>query len=128
MTKQDEKSNMNFWQERIDLAASFRWAERFNFHEGVANHFSLAVDESGSKSLMNPKQSHFGRIKASDLIEIDANNPETLNGPNAPDATAWGLHGSIHRHCPHAKCVIHVHSIHATVLATLKDSRLPPID
>ncbi len=122
------KSNLNFKQERIDLAASFRWAERFNFHEGVANHFSLAVNHSGSKFLMNPNQSHFARIKASDLIEVNADDPETLSGPNAPDATAWGLHGSIHRHCPHAKCVMHVHSIHATVLATLKDSRLPPVD
>ena len=26
--------------ERIDLAAAFRLAERFNFHEAVANHFS----------------------------------------------------------------------------------------
>jgi ribulose-5-phosphate 4-epimerase/fuculose-1-phosphate aldolase len=122
------KSNLNFWQERIDLAASFRWAERFNFHEGVVNHFSLAVNDSGSKFLMNPNQSHFARIKASNLIEIDANNPKTLSGPNAPDPTAWGLHGSIHRNCPHAKCAMHVHSIHATVLASLKDSRLPPID
>ena len=30
--------------------------------------------------------------------------------------------------CPHARCVMHVHSIHATVLACLKDSTLPPLD
>ena len=48
--------------------------------------------------------------------------------PDAPDPTAWGLHGSIHRHCSHARCVMHVHSIHATVLACLEDSSLPPID
>jgi len=42
--------------------------------------------------------------------------------------TAWGLHGSIHRHCPHARCVMHVHPIYATVLASLADSNLPPID
>jgi ribulose-5-phosphate 4-epimerase/fuculose-1-phosphate aldolase len=71
---------------------------------------------------------HFSRVKASDMIVVDANDPETLSGPNAPDATAWGLHGGIHRHCPHARCAMHVHSIHATVLATLKDSRLLPID
>jgi ribulose-5-phosphate 4-epimerase/fuculose-1-phosphate aldolase len=77
---------------------------------------------------MNPNQMHFGRIKASDMIEVDANDPDTLEGPNAPDPTAWGLHGGIHRHCPHARCAMHVHSIYATVLATLKDSRLLPID
>jgi ribulose-5-phosphate 4-epimerase/fuculose-1-phosphate aldolase len=71
---------------------------------------------------------HFSRVKASDMIMVDANDPETLSGPNAPDPTAWGLHGGIHRHCPHARCAMHVHSIHATVLATLKDSRLLPID
>uniref|UniRef100_UPI002FDA1336 class II aldolase/adducin family protein n=1 Tax=Pontibaca methylaminivorans TaxID=515897 RepID=UPI002FDA1336 len=65
---------------------------------------------------------------ASDLIVIDADDPATLEGPDAPDPTAWGLHGAIHRRCPHARCVMHVHSIFATVLATLKDSRLPPID
>jgi ribulose-5-phosphate 4-epimerase/fuculose-1-phosphate aldolase len=59
---------------------------------------------------------------------LDANDPATLSRPGAPDPTAWGLHGSIHRLCPQARCVMHVHSIHATVLASLADSRLPPID
>jgi ribulose-5-phosphate 4-epimerase/fuculose-1-phosphate aldolase len=51
-----------------------------------------------------------------------------MEGPDAPDPTAWGLHGSLHRLCPHARCAMHVHSIHATVLASLADSRLLPID
>jgi ribulose-5-phosphate 4-epimerase/fuculose-1-phosphate aldolase len=115
-------------QARIDLAAAFRWAARLDLHEGVANHFSLATNDSGTRFLINPNQGHFARIKASELIEIDANDPETLASPNAPDITAWGLHGGIHRHCSHARCVMHVHSHYATVLACLKDSRLLPID
>jgi len=122
------RENMNHWQERVDLAAAFRWTARLNMHEGVANHFSLAINEDGTRFLMNPNQAHFSRIKASDLIVVDANDPDTLKGPNAPDPTAWGLHGGVHRHCPHARCAMHVHSIHATVLACLQDSRLPPID
>jgi ribulose-5-phosphate 4-epimerase/fuculose-1-phosphate aldolase len=51
-----------------------------------------------------------------------------LNRPDAPDPTAWGLHGAIHRNVPHARCVMHVHSIFSTVLASLADSRLPAID
>lgn len=121
-------SNITNWQERVDLAASFRWTARLNMHEAVANHFSLAVNDTGTQFLMNPNQVHFSRIRASDLLLLDANDPRTLELPNAPDPTAWGLHGSIHRHVPHARCVMHVHSIFSTVLACLKDSGLPPID
>lgn len=122
------RPNLGHWQDRVDLAAAFRWTARLNLHEGVANHFSFAINEDGTQFLMNPNQMHFSRIKASDMLVVDANDPETLTGPNAPDPTAWGLHGGIHRHCPHARCAMHVHSIHATVLASLADSRLPPID
>jgi ribulose-5-phosphate 4-epimerase/fuculose-1-phosphate aldolase len=121
------QSNITHWQERVDMAAAFRWTERLNFHEAVANHFSLAVNEDGTQFLMNPNQMHFARIKASDLLLLDANNPDVLDSPDAPDPTAWGLHGAVHRNCPHARCVMHVHSIHATVLASLKDSNLPPM-
>ncbi|MGD9861910.1 MAG: class II aldolase and adducin N-terminal domain-containing protein [Pseudodonghicola sp.] len=128
MTVTNLRPNMNHWPERVDLAAAFRWTARLEMHEAVANHFSLAVNDDGTRFLMNPNQMHFARIRASDLLLIDANDPETLNGPDAPDPTAWGLHGGIHRACPHARCVMHVHSIFATVLASLADSSLPPID
>ena len=117
-----------YWAERVDLAAAFRWTARLDMHEGVANHFSLAVNEDGSKFLMNPNQVHFSRIRASDLLLIDANDPDTMARPDAPDPTAWGLHGSIHRLCPHARCVLHAHPSFSTVLASLADSTLPPID
>src|SRR6056297_324665 len=128
MNAPKQTANLTHWDERVDLAAAFRWTARLNMHESVANHFSLAINDDGTRFLMNPNQMHFSRIKASDLIEVDANDPDTLNKPGAPDPTAWGLHGGLHRHCPRARCAMHVHSIHATVLATLTDSRLPPID
>jgi ribulose-5-phosphate 4-epimerase/fuculose-1-phosphate aldolase len=48
-------------------------------HEGVANHFSLAVNEDGTEFLINPKK-HFSRIRASDLWVIDANDPDSAKG------------------------------------------------
>ena len=113
---------------RADLSAAFRWAVRLNYHEGVANHFSVAINDSSSQFLINPNQRHFSTIKASDLLLLDTSNQDTMSQANAPDPTAWGLHGAVHKHCPHARCVLHVHSIFSTVLACLKDSRLPAID
>ncbi|MGI9512161.1 MAG: class II aldolase and adducin N-terminal domain-containing protein [Anderseniella sp.] len=121
-------NQLDHFEIRVDLAAAFRWTARLNMHEGVANHFSVAVNEDGTQFLMNPNQMHFARIKASDLLLLDANDSDTMTRPDAPDPTAWGLHGAIHRLCPHARVAMHVHSIHATVLATLDDPSLPPID
>ena len=49
MNASDLRSNMNNWQERVDLAAAFRWTVRLNMHEAVANHFSLAINDEGTK-------------------------------------------------------------------------------
>jgi ribulose-5-phosphate 4-epimerase/fuculose-1-phosphate aldolase len=65
-------------------------------------------------------------MRASDLLELDA-RAEVQTGDNV-DPTAWAIHGAIHRKLPQARCIMHLHSKHATVLACLKDPALPPID
>ena len=130
MSEQLSKESMaklNYENERIDLACAFRWTVRMGMHEAIANHFSITVNSDGSRFLINPKK-HFSRIKASDLLLLDINTPPDLKNQDAPDLTAWGLHGSIHRNCPHARCLIHVHPTYSTVLASLADSNLQPID
>ena len=119
---------MKYQQQRIDLAAAFQMAAKLGYNEAVANHFSLMVGDQGKHFLINPNQRHFSLIRASDIILLDANDPSEMDKPNAPDATAWGLHGGVHRHVEHARCIMHVHSTYATVLASLKDANLPPVD
>ena len=118
----------NFKQERVNLAAAFRWAARMNMHEAVANHFSLAVSDDGSQFLLNPIGLHFSEICASDLILLDSNDSSTMSQPNAPDPTAWAIHGAIHRNNPQARCILHVHPKYATILACLEDKTMKPID
>ncbi len=130
MSEQLSKESMaklNYENERIDLACAFRWTVRMGMHEAIANHFSITVNSDGSRFLINPKK-HFSRIKASDLLLLDSNDPPDFKDIYAPDMTAWGLHGSIHRNCPHARCLIHVHPTFSTILASLADSNLQPID
>ena len=125
---QKDQSQLEHYRERCELACAFRWAVRHDFHEAAANHFSLAVSEDGSQFLINPNGTHFSRVKASNIILCHANDPDTMKRPDAPDPSAWGLHGSLHRNLPHARCILHVHSTYATVLASLQDSLMQPID
>jgi ribulose-5-phosphate 4-epimerase/fuculose-1-phosphate aldolase len=115
-------------QLRIDLAAAFRLAAHFDWHESVGNHFSVAVSEDGSRFLLNAKWQHFSTIRANDLLLLDARDPATMRRPNAPDASAWCIHGAIHRARPQARVLLHCHPPYATALACLKDPALKPID
>jgi len=57
---------------RRDLAAIFRWTARQDMHEGISNHFSYAVSDDGQLFLMNPFGIHFSKLKASDMLLVDA--------------------------------------------------------
>jgi ribulose-5-phosphate 4-epimerase/fuculose-1-phosphate aldolase len=115
-------------QLRIDLAAAFRLAVQFDWHESVGNHFSAAVSADGKRFLMNPKWRHFGSIRASELVLLDTDDREVMSRSDAPDVSAWTIHGTIHRECPSLRVMLHCHPPYATALATLKDPAIKPID
>jgi ribulose-5-phosphate 4-epimerase/fuculose-1-phosphate aldolase len=121
-TANDEKSM------RIDLAAAFRLAAKYGWHEAVANHFSLATSSDGKQFLMNPRWRHFSQIKASELLHLHADDKETMKRPDAPDVTAWSIHGRLHAILPHARCILHLHPTYATVIASLANPEIKAID
>ena len=121
-------SDIDEAQVRIDLAAALRLACRSDWHEGVANHFSAAVSADGRKFLVNPRWVHWSRVKASDLVLCDADDPATMERPDAPDPSAWSIHSALHRNLPQARVALHLHPAHATALCALKDPTILPVD
>jgi len=116
------------YEDRVNLTSVFRMTARLDMHESVANHFSYAVSDDGKQFLINPLGRHFSNIRASELLLLDADDDSTMNKPNAPDPTAWAIHGAMHRNLPQARCILHLHPKYATVLASIEDQGLPPID
>ena len=115
-------------QTRIDLAAAFRWAARLDMHESIANHFSATVSDDGKRFLLNPVGRHFSRVRASELLLLDARNPDVLQGAQAPDPTAWYLHAELHQRLPRARCILHTHMANSTALCCLKDFEFLMLD
>jgi ribulose-5-phosphate 4-epimerase/fuculose-1-phosphate aldolase len=113
---------------RVDLAACLRLAARNDWHEAVANHFSAAVSDDGRRFLVTPRWRHFSRVRASDLLLVDADDPATMDRPDAPDPTAWNIHSALHRRLPQARVALHLHPPYLTALAALKDPTIHPID
>jgi ribulose-5-phosphate 4-epimerase/fuculose-1-phosphate aldolase len=115
-------------QLRHDLAAAFRIVAQMGWSESVGNHFSAAVSADGKRFLLNRKWQHFATIRSQDLLLLDADDPGVMERDDAPDASAWTIHGTMHRLCPVARVIIHCHPPYATALATLRDPTLKPID
>ncbi len=113
---------------RIDLAAAFRLCARFGWHESVGNHFSAALSADGRRFVMNRKWRHFATIRASDLQVLDVDDAPAMTGPDAPDASAWCIHGNAHARVPQARVILHCNPIAAATLTTLADPRIVPID
>jgi ribulose-5-phosphate 4-epimerase/fuculose-1-phosphate aldolase len=113
---------------REDLAAAFRICHRMGWSESVGNHFSAAVSADGRQFLLNPKWQHFATIRPDDLLLLDADDASVMDRENAPDPSAWAVHGALHRALPQARVILHCHSPYATALACLEDPRLLPID
>jgi ribulose-5-phosphate 4-epimerase/fuculose-1-phosphate aldolase len=115
-------------QLRIDLAAVFRLFSKMDMHESVANHLSAAVSEDGKKFIMNRRWMHFDNVTASNLQLLDSENKALMSTSEAPDPSAWAIHGNVHRRLPKAKVVLHLHPSYATALSTLIDPRILPLD
>ncbi|VUT13611.1 Decarboxylase NovR [Klebsiella huaxiensis] len=114
-------------QTRIDLAATFRIIAHLGMHEAVANHFSAAISADGKKFLLNPKWKHFSRIRASDLLLLDADDKTCAHRADV-DATAWAIHGQIHQRLPEVRVVLHLHPVYTTSVACLETPHIPPVD
>ncbi|MFT6915488.1 MAG: ribulose-5-phosphate 4-epimerase/fuculose-1-phosphate aldolase [Motiliproteus sp.] len=97
-------------------------------HESVANHLSAAVSPDGKQFLMNRRWMHFANVTASNLQSLDSEDDSIMLTDDAPDVSAWSIHGNVHRSLPAARVILHVHSTYATALSTLKDPRILPID
>ncbi|MBU2965832.1 class II aldolase and adducin N-terminal domain-containing protein [Amphritea sp. 2_MG-2023] len=114
-------------QTRIDLAVAFRIVAHLGMHEAVANHFSAAVSADGKQFLINPKWMHFSRIRASDLLLLDADDASNNDNPKV-DATAWSIHGQLHQRLPHVRVAMHLHPVYTTAVSTMENPHIPPID
>ncbi len=114
------------WQARVDLAAALRLAAHFGLNEAIDNHFSYAVPGKDDRFLLNPYGLHWSEVRASDILEVDAEG-KVVAGDGEAEVTAFCIHSRIHLRYPRARCVLHTHMPYATSLSLLEDGRLAPV-
>ena len=111
-------------QARLDLAAAYRLAVRFGFHEAIDNHFSLLLPGRDDLMLLNPYPLHWTEITAGNLLLTDFQG-NRLEGSHEVESTALHIHAPLHQANPEGfRCLLHTHMPYATALACRQGGRL----
>lgn len=124
MTAQITQSSINasraaIVRDREDLALAFRLAERFGFHEGICNHFSVRLVTEDERYLINPYGVHWSEIEADSLLMIDGEG-KILQGDGEVEATARFIHVAGHRANLRHRVLLHTHMPYATAMTMLE--------
>jgi ribulose-5-phosphate 4-epimerase/fuculose-1-phosphate aldolase len=112
---------------RVELVAAFRIAARLGMHEGICNHFSLALTDDGRQFLVNPHGYQFGELRAGDLLRVEVGG-RVLSGEGEVEPSALFIHGRMHLARPELRCILHTHMPYATALTSIEGGRLEPIN
>lgn len=104
--------------DRKQLSLAFRLAEKFGFHEGICNHFSVQLDGEEERYLINPYGVHWSQMRPERLLLIDAHG-NTISGEGTVEDSALFIHLAAHRANPRHKAVLHTHMPYATTLTLL---------
>lgn len=103
---------------RVDLAACHRITVCEDLHEGTWNQFSCKVPERPGHLLLTPGMTHFSRVTASNLVELDSEG-SAVSGEGRLNRSAWAIHHPIQTARADIVCALHVHAPYSTALCSI---------
>jgi ribulose-5-phosphate 4-epimerase/fuculose-1-phosphate aldolase len=113
------------WEARLDLAAAYRLAARFGWHDMLGNHFSLRVPGTTDQYLLNPLGLFFEEITASSLVKLDVKGNVLSEAPHGINKAGEVIHGGILAARPDVASVMHLHSSAGAGVSAQEEGLLP---
>ena len=113
------------WAVREDLAACYRLVAREGWDDLVFTHISARVPGPEHHFLINPFGLLFEEITASSLVKIDLDGEIQLDTGYKVNAAGFTIHSAIHEASDEHRCVIHLHTLDGTAVASTEEGLLP---
>ena len=110
---------------RQDLAAAFRLAAQYDWHDQLATHMSVRLPGTTPRFLINPYGLFFEEVTASSLVVVDPDGTLLSPSPHGVNKAGFIIHSAIHRARVDAQCVIHLHTIAGSAVAAHPAGLLP---
>jgi ribulose-5-phosphate 4-epimerase/fuculose-1-phosphate aldolase len=112
-------------QQRVDLAACYRLADRYKMGKIIWNHITARVPGTADELLVFRLGCRYDEVTASNLLKISIDGRALDGRADSVNQAAYIIHGGIYRHRPDVMCVMHSHSRGGQAVSCLKDGLLP---
>ena len=107
---------MKLEQERELLTEYGRRMSRAGLSVGTSGNLSIYVPEAGLMAI-TPSGLDYEATTPADIVVMDL-EAHVVEGERKP-SSEWALHTTFYKHKPHARAVVHTHSVYCTTLAVL---------
>ncbi|CAG9177987.1 class II aldolase/adducin family protein [Cupriavidus pampae] len=113
------------WAVRVQLAAAYRLAAKFNLTDLIYTHISVRVPGTTDQFLINPHGWFFDEITASCLVKIDTEGRPIGDNRFEVNAAGFTIHSALHQSRHDVECVVHLHTDAGMAVAALECGLLP---
>lgn len=113
------------WEMRVNLAAAYRLVAFYGWDDLIFTHISARVPGTEDQFLINPFGLMFEEITASSLVKVDLKGEKVSSSPYQVNPAGFTIHSAVHQVRHDANCVIHLHTIAGTAVATDPQGLLP---
>lgn len=110
---------------RVDLAATYRLVALYGWDDLIFTHISARVPGPDHHFLINPYGMTFDEITASSLVKIGLDGNPIGHSPYPVNPAGFTIHSAIHEVRDDAGCVIHLHTLDGTAVATSNEGLQP---
>jgi ribulose-5-phosphate 4-epimerase/fuculose-1-phosphate aldolase len=110
---------------RQRLAGALRLFARLGFDEGAAGHITARDPVHPEHFWINPFGMHFGRVRVSDLLLVDAAGA-IVSGTGRINPAGFTIHSQVHAARPDVIAAAHAHSTYGRAWSSLA-RRIDPI-
>jgi ribulose-5-phosphate 4-epimerase/fuculose-1-phosphate aldolase len=111
-------------QVRVDLAACYRLVAMYGWDDLVFTHISARVPGPEHHFLINPYGMLFEEITASSLVKVDLSGQVIGTAMYPVNPAGFTIHSAIHEVREDAQCVMHLHTLDGTAVASSHEGLL----
>ncbi|MET0386718.1 MAG: class II aldolase/adducin family protein [Polyangiales bacterium] len=110
---------------RVDLAAAYRLVALQGWDDMIFTHISARIPGPEHHFLINPYGLLFSEITASSLVKVGSDGKAIGESRYPVNPAGFTIHSAVHEVREDAGCVMHLHTLDGTAVATSREGLLP---